>query len=63
MSDDTIKMILQVSEVILVLLLSVIIVLVVPKVREIKKNTVKTALFIFLGMISSRSEGGSWARR
>jgi hypothetical protein len=51
MSDDTIKIILQVSEVILVLLLSVIIVLVVPKVREIKKNTVKTALYIFLGLI------------
>jgi hypothetical protein len=51
MSDDTLKMILQVSEVILVLLLSVIIVLVIPKVREIKKNTVKTALYIFLGLI------------
>jgi hypothetical protein len=51
MSDDTIKTILQVSEVILVLLLSVIIVLVVPKVREIKKNTVKTALYFFLGLI------------
>jgi hypothetical protein len=51
MSDDTIKMILQVSEVILVLLLSVIIVLVVPKVREIKKNSVKTAIYIFLGLI------------
>jgi hypothetical protein len=44
-------MILQISEVILVLLLSVIIVLVVPKVREIKKRTVKTALYIFLGLI------------
>jgi hypothetical protein len=50
MSEDTTKMILQVSEVILVLLLSVIIVLVVPKVREIKRNTVKTALYIFLGL-------------
>lgn len=51
MSDDTIKTILQVSEVILVLLLSVIILLVVPKVREIKRNTVKTALYFFLGLI------------
>jgi hypothetical protein len=51
MPDDTIKMILQVSEVILVLLLSVIIVIAVPKVREIKRNTVKTATYIFLGLI------------
>ncbi len=46
-----VKMILQVSEVILVLLLSIIIIAVVPKVREIKKNTVKTALYILLGLI------------
>ncbi len=43
--------ILQVIEVILVLLLSVIIVLVVPKVREIKNNSVKTSLYIFLGVV------------
>ena len=46
-----VKMILQVSEVILVLLLSIIIIAVVPKVREIRKNTVKTALYILLGLI------------
>lgn len=51
MLDDALKMILQVSQVILILLLSVIIVLVLPKVREIKKHTVKTALYIFLGVI------------
>lgn len=43
--------ILWVIEVILVLLLSVIIVLVIPKVREIKNNSVKTSLYIFLGVV------------
>lgn len=41
----------SVFEVILVLLLSVIIVAVIPKIREIQKNTVKTSIYIFMGLI------------
>jgi hypothetical protein len=43
--------ILQIFEVVLILLLSTIIVMIVPKIREVTNNTVKTFLYIFLGFI------------
>jgi hypothetical protein len=51
MQADNGKMILWFVEVVLILLLSVIIAIVLPKVREIRRNTVKTALYAFLGLI------------
>lgn len=51
MSDDTTKILLQIFEIVLVLLLSTVIVLIVPKVREIVNNKAKTFLYIFLGLI------------
>ena len=45
------NMILQVSEVIFVLLLSIVITLAVPKVRQFRQDTVKMSIYIVMGII------------